>query len=504
MNWIDTEILIVGSGLAGTLFSLELAKKRSDLKITLICRKDKSTNSSYLAQGGIAAVLPESNDSIEQHILDTLSAGHYANNPQVVDHFVSNAPKAIRILESWMVHFDTEVNGIKKVALEGGHSTARVLHHKDYTGRYIMQHLFEHLSYFPNISILEDVELFELYKREGTVRGAFVWDQRSQKVCFINASRIILSTGGIGGLFRYSTNPETATGSGIAVGHRAGATVKEVGTIQFHPTAMYQPSGYRLPLITEALRGAGAVLKNEWGFRLMSNHHRLKDLAPRDVVSLAIMDEMSKQSLPFVYLDATLVDQLEWINHFPTILRTCVTAGIDPRRDWIPVLPAAHYSCGGIETDVNGITNIENLYCLGESACTGFHGDNRLASNSLLEATLMAASLAELIAFDASPFGTSSKDEIKIPHYYSNDKNGKWAEKLMNQLRDIMQTYCGIIQTSSGLETALFKLQDLENTTLTQFSESDYDRVRLGLALHSAKLIVDFSLKHRKKINAIY
>ena len=396
---LRTDVLVVGSGLAGVLFALELAQQRHDLKILVTSKRDKQQSSSWLAQGGIAAVLPDSEDSIEEHIKDTLTAGAYENDPGVVEHFVSRSPEAIQTLEKWGVKFDQNAEGQRTMALEGGHSLPRVLHHKDFTGKHIMEQLFEKLMHYPNIELIQDAEVYELIQgsSEKSVQGAYVWDGNATRSFSIQASAVVLCTGGVGSLYRYSTNPSTATGQGIAMAKNAGAEVKDMVNIQFHPTALWQQSGSHLPLISEALRGAGAILRTDSGAAFMEGQHPLKDLAPRDIVARAIVKAINSHSIPYVFLDGAKIDAHEWENHFPGILKICKNAGINPKKDWIPVVPAAHYSCGGIATDEKGLTSVNHLFVLGETACTGLHGANRLASNSLLEATVMATSLASAI-----------------------------------------------------------------------------------------------------------
>lgn len=501
-----TDVLVVGSGLAGTLFSLELSKRQPHVKIVIISKKDKRESSSYLAQGGIAAVLPDTEDSIEQHVQDTITAGAYANDLAVVNHFVSNSPKAISILEHYGISFDIDTAGIKSLALEGGHSLPRVLHHKDFTGRHIMQKLHTQLAQFPNIQLIEDVELFQLIttKTKKAVAGAYAWDYKRQQLVSIQSAAVVLSTGGVGSLFRYTTNPSTATGQGIALAKAAGAAVKDLVNIQFHPTAFWQPSGSHLPLISEALRGAGAVLRNEYGQRFMPGKHKLEDLAPRDVVARAIIKTLEEQENPYVYLDATNIKVKEWQEHFPAILKICLDAGINPQKDFIPVVPAAHYSCGGVATDIKGKTEVDHLYVLGETACTGLHGANRLASNSLLEATLMATGLAEDLAVTGfvKPF---SDETLSPPSITPSDSQTLLqAEKYLNQIREIMQSYCSVVKTTQGLKTALQALQELEKEATQELPLKSFSYIDLKLSLSTALLIAELSLEVKKNQGVFY
>lgn len=505
MSNLQTDLLVVGSGLAGILFALELGKKRPDLSILIASKRDRKQSSSWLAQGGIAAVLPDSEDSIEQHIKDTCIAGANANDREVVEYFVSRSPEAIQTLESYGVKFDQDTAGQRTLALEGGHSLPRVLHHKDFTGKHIMQQLFEGLSSYPNIRLMQDAEVFELIQPRATkaVTGAYAWDGQNKNAISIQASAVVLCTGGIGSLYRYSTNPPTATGQGIALAKNAGATVKDIVNIQFHPTALWRPSGTHLPLISEALRGAGAILRNEEGLPFMETQHPLKDLAPRDIVARAIVEAIKNQLNPFVYLDGTAINEMEWNNHFPGILKICKDAGINPQKDWIPVVPAAHYSCGGIATDVKGFTDVRNLFVLGETACTGLHGANRLASNSLLEATLMATALAESLADVNLPLEKGDLNN-SMPLIFSNTSSALLSENILNEIRAIMQQYCSVVKTTSGLQKALTILQELEQKAIATLPQDSLDFTRLQLSLLTAKMIAEDGLAVNENKGVFY
>ena len=506
MTYTKTDVLVVGSGLAGTLFSLELAKRCPELGILMLSKKDKNNSSSYLAQGGIAAVLPDTEDTMEQHIEDTLAAGSYSNNKAVVDYFVSKSPEAIRTLEEWNVSFDSNAKGSKALALEGGHSLPRVLHHKDFTGKHIMEKLHSWLEKYPNVRLLEGVELFELIKTgtSGTVTGAWAWDYSTNKAFTIQASAVVLSTGGVGGLFQYTTNPSTATGQGIAMAEKAGAVINDIINIQFHPTAFWKPEGSHLPLISEALRGAGAVLRNESGHRFMAGQHPLNDLAPRDVVARSIVKELERQNLPYVYLDGTSIDEKEWENHFPGILKICEDAGVDPRKEWIPVVPAAHYSCGGIRADVNGRTDVENLFVVGESASTGLHGANRLASNSLLEAAIMAIGLAEDIAAGKIQMKKSEERLPAAPELTMEESHDERSEKYLLKIKEIMQQYCSVVKTTTGLKLAEQGLSLLEEDVQSALPPQSFFRINLLLAVHAAKRIVEKSLEAKENKGVFY
>lgn len=500
----DTDILVVGAGLAGTLFALELANSRTDLNILIICGNSRQQSASYLAQGGIAAVLPDTDDSMEQHLQDTLTAGAHTNKPSAVEYFVSRAPEAVRILESWGVCFDRNMAGRRAAALEGGHSVPRVLHHRDFTGRHIMQRLHKQLNRFPNITLLQDAGVYDLVQdaRSQQIRGACVWDYQRQSIRRVRSSSVVLATGGVGSLFLYSTNPSTALGQGIALAEKAGARGEGIRNIQFHPTALWKSSGSHLPLISEALRGAGATLFNSSGRRFMAGQHPLRDLAPRDLVARAIVAEMEAAQYPCVYLDCAAVTDLDWQHHFSGILKICLDAGIDPRKMPIPVVPAAHYACGGIATDHKGETHVEGLFVIGESACTGLHGANRLASNSLLEATLMARGLAD--EFSAKPKMQSGAAPIVAPDLVYDQRHAAQAGKYLEELKTVMQKYCAVVKTTGGLQEAARSLKLLEEDAEASMPSESLALKSLQMTLHTASRIVGDSLEAKENKGVFY
>lgn len=492
---IKADILVLGSGLAGLLFSLELASKRPDLRISIISKKNIKNSSSYLAQGGIAAVLPGSADHVNLHIQDTLQAGGYTNSPKVVEHFVSLSGKAIEVLEKWGVAFDKDTFGAIDLALEGGHSAKRVLHHKDFTGKYMMDKLYRQLSNYSNIQVYDDTEALELLKKkEGLeINGAVVWNSKEEKAYAVSASKVILATGGLGSLFEYTTNPSSATGQGIAMAALAGAECADLMNIQFHPTAFWKNDGKKLPLVSEALRGAGAILRNQVAYPFMIDKHPLKDLAPRDVVSKSIVGEIEHQDQPFVNLDCRSISEEQWESHFPGIFRICQSEGLDPRKAFVPVVPAAHYSCGGIKTDTVGRCRVQDLFVLGESANTGFHGSNRLASNSLLETVCMSFSLAEEIS--GMKWNRQDRSSVILPEWRSDLSWKMEKEKHLQNLRSIMSKYCAVVKSTMGLLHAKAELLDLENKIQTGFPLASVERKSLELSLFTAKKVVESSLK---------
>lgn len=492
---IKTDILVLGSGLAGLLFSLELASLRADLSISIINKKDIKSSSSYLAQGGIAAVLPGSDDHINHHIQDTLRAGCFSNNPDVVEHFVSLSAKAIAVLEKWGVAFDKDFWGTNDLALEGGHSAKRILHHKDFTGKYIMEKLYQQLVNYPNIQVCDETEALELLKTNGNseISGTIIWNSKEKRAYAVSASKVILATGGLGSLFEYTTNPSSATGQGIAMAALVGAECADLMNIQFHPTAFWKNDGNKLPLISEAMRGAGAILRNQTSYPFMMDKGPLKDLAPRDVVCRSIVEEIENQDQPFVNLDCRSISEEQWRNHFPGIFQICKAEGLNPRKAFVPVVPAAHYSCGGIKTDVFGKCNIQNLFVLGESANTGFHGSNRLASNSLLETVCMSFTLAEEIS--GMKWKKQDRNCILLSEWTSDPLMEMKKEKHLQMIRSVMSKYCAVVKNTSGLLQARKELLQLEDKIQSGFPLTSVERKSLELSLFTAKKIVDSSLE---------
>ena len=368
---LQTDVLIVGAGLAGTMLALELRERNPDRSILLL--GDPEHAATALAQGGIAAVLPGTDDAIGRHMEDTWIAGDKVGSQRVIETIIQEAPDLIDRLEHWGVQFDKSKDGYHR-AREGGHSRARVLHHQDASGDHVLSSLRAKLDGLQT----HPYEVLKLVTTSsGKVIGVQAWDYAQNKEVNIHARATVLATGGLGQLYRYTSNPEGAWGMGLATAMEIGTATRDLPFIQFHPTAFYEPNVPKLALITEALRGAGAILKNHKGEAFMSNVHPQADLAPRDVVSRAMHDMMMHEDKPYLYLDATNIAKAEWESHFPTVLDICRQRNIDPAIKFIPVVPAAHYSCGGVAALCNGFTQKVGLYAIGEVACTGFHGANR-------------------------------------------------------------------------------------------------------------------------------
>jgi len=463
------DYLILGSGIAGLTFALEVAPRG---RVAIVTKKDRAESNTNYAQGGIASVTSKE-DSFELHVRDTLEAGAGLCKESVVRTIVEEGPARITdLIELGMKFSEREApseDGGKELDLgrEGGHSKRRILHAKDVTGREIERALLNAVSRQPNIQIFENHVAIDLitsqklgYVGENRCLGAYVFDKKGNRVWSFAAPVTLLATGGCGKVYLYTTNPDIATGDGVAMAFRAGATIANMEFVQFHPTCLYHPKAKSF-LISEAVRGEGGVLRTLEGAEFMDAYHPLKSLAPRDVVARAIDSEMKKSGSEHVWLDITHKSARFIIDRFPNIYQTCLNYGIDITKEPIPVVPAAHYQCGGVVTDVDGNTDIAGLYAVGEVACTGLHGANRLASNSLLEALVCAHRAAEQIL--ATPI---ERTELKIPLWQSG--NATNADELVvvshnwDEIRRLMWDYVGIVRTNKRLCRAQKRLANLQ------------------------------------------
>ncbi len=381
-----TDVLIVGSGVAGLSAAIKLAELRPDLHILLMGKNDPGSTNSARAQGGIASVMHEASDKPMCHLEDTLAAGQNLNNAEAVKLLVNEVPDRIRELEAWGAQFDKNRDGTFQSALEGGHRFPRIVCSRDATGKEVMRVLLDKVSTLPNVHPVFNLTATGLIFTEDRCTGIKALQLGSADSILISANAVILATGGCGQVYRYTTNPSGATGDGIALAGRAGAGISGMQYIQFHPTALYQPDKPTLYLLSEALRGLGARIVDEYGRRFLFSYDKRGELATRDVVSSAIIDTMKKTAKPCVYLSLRHLPANLVRYHFPTITTRLEAEGFDFTRDRIPIVPAAHYQCGGITTDLMGRTNISKLYAVGECANNGVQGANRLASNSLAEA----------------------------------------------------------------------------------------------------------------------
>ena len=428
-------------------FALKVAHKGS---VALICKAGLEEANTYFAQGGIASVTDLKVDNFEKHIHDTMVAGDWISDRQAVEKVVRNAPEQIEELIKWGVNFDKKENGEFDLHKEGGHSEFRILHHKDNTGAEIQTSLIEEVKRHPN--------RIKCY-------GAYVLNEATGEVDTFLSKITVMATGGCEAVYNHTTNPLVATGDGIAMVYRAKGTVKDMEFIQFHPTALYHPGDRPSFLITEAMRGYGAVLRNLSGEEFMQKYDPRLSLAPRDIVARAIDSEMKQRGEDHVYLDVTHKDPEETKKHFPNIYKKCLSLGIDITKDYIPVAPAAHYLCGGIKVDLDGQSSIKRLYALGECSCTGLHGGNRLASNSLIEAIVYADSAAKhaLSVLDRYDFNED------IPEWNAegtmNNEERILITQSMKEVNQIMESYVGIVRSNLRLVRAWNRLDILYEET---------------------------------------
>lgn len=463
------DAVVVGSGIAGLSFALKSSKLGH--KVAIITKKERSDTNTNHAQGGIASVTSCADD-FDSHVKDTLIAGDGLCNEAAVRAIVSAGPRQIKDLIEEGVEFTSLEDGSPSLGREGGHSQRRILHVKDYTGRAIEEALLKTVAADPNIEILEHhfaIDLITkakaktlLENQDDSIIGIYVYDTKNNVVKTMKTPVVMLATGGTGCVYLYTTNPEIATGDGIAMAYRAGAEVANLEFIQFHPTAMYSRDGERF-LISEAVRGEGAILRNAKGEAFMERYDPRKDLAPRDIVARAIDSEMKRLGSAHVWLDITKRSAKELKERFPQIYEHCMEKGIDISKDYMPVVPAAHYMCGGVRTGLDGSTTIKGLYACGEVACTGLHGANRLASNSLLEAVVIADNAAA--AVDKYLKDVRPVDEGEVPLWKDGDmRNPDERVVLHHNLEELKRTmwdYVGIVRTTKRLERALNRVENL-------------------------------------------
>lgn len=405
---MKTDILVIGSGVAGISFALKLAEARPDVDIVVLTKSNNDACNTSHAQGGIAVVLDRGNDSFEQHVQDTIKAGKGLNDPEVVEMVVSQAPDRLVELLEWGTMFDSNNKGEFELGLEGGHSQRRIVHHRDLTGKELERKLLKKAASMHNITFYDHFFVIDLLMKDGAENcciGVSALDRRQDLQINISSKITFLASGGSGVVFQNTTNPAVATGDGVGMAHRAGASISNMNFVQFHPTALYEENKHPLFLISEAVRGFGAYVVNHKGNRFLFRSDVRGELATRDIVSEAIVNELKFSGERSVFLDCRHLDLKAFENEFPTIVAYCKSIGLDIRTDLIPVVPAAHYQCGGIDVDRKARTSIGNLYASGECANTGLHGANRLASNSLLEALVFShqAYLSVLSKLDSIP-----------------------------------------------------------------------------------------------------
>ncbi len=454
---IKTDILIIGSGISGLSLAIKLAGLNNDLDILLITKENLKDCNTYNAQGGIASVWDKKNDSSEKHIQDTLSAGDQLCNESIVRKIIAQAPERINELIEWGVDFTRNDKGDYDLGKEGGHSERRVLHVNDQTGKSVELALIEYIKQFENINVKEKWCAVNLYAKNLKCYGGYILDHVTGEINNIAAKTTILCTGGAGKIYLYTTNPDVASGDGIAMAYRAGAMISNMEFLQFHPTCLYHPFAKNF-LITEAMRGEGAILKDIKGNEFMEKYHPLKELAPRDIVSRAIDSELKKSGDDYVLLDIASYKDPDFIkSHFPGIFKNCLKFNIDITKNPIPVVPAAHYCCGGVVAGINGKTDVKNLYVVGESSCTDFHGANRLASNSLLEGLVCAHECAATIINDLNKLKIKEFEEWEIGDAVPSTE-GVVITQNWDEIRYTMQNFVGIVRSDRRLKRALKRM----------------------------------------------
>lgn len=500
-----TDFLVIGSGIAGLTYALKVAEKGN---VILVTKGNEDESNTKYAQGGIAAVMYEP-DSYEKHIQDTLVCGDGLCDEHIVRMVVTESTERIKELVEWGARFDRTPTGAFDLAKEGGHSEHRILHHKDNTGYEIERALLAQVKSHKNIQVRAHhfaVDILTQHHLGVLVTsktpgiecyGAYILDEKTGETETVLARQTLLATGGAGHVYATTTNPIIATGDGVAMLYRAKGKVENMEFIQFHPTSLYNPAEHPSFLITEAMRGAGAILKTKDGVEFMDKYDSRGSLAPRDIVARAIDNELKTRGDDFVYLDCRHIHSEELLKHFPNIYKKCMSIGIDIGKEMIPVVPAAHYMCGGIKVDEYGKTSIKNIFAAGECASTGLHGANRLASNSLLEAVVFAhrAALQSIEQLQSSRFveeipdwnaeGTASPEEMIL------------ITQSLREVQAIMSNYVGIVRSDIRLQRALDRLE-----IIYRENEALYERTTLSVKLCELRNIINVAyiiIKHARQ-----
>ncbi|MCP3930815.1 MAG: L-aspartate oxidase [Bacteroidetes bacterium] len=475
---IKTDVLVIGSGIAGLTTAIKIAEHRPDIHVTILTKTEEEESNTRYAQGGVAAVWNLEKDSFRKHFEDTLDAGDGLCDREVVEIVVTEGPQRVREIIEWGARFDKNEKETYDLGREGGHSEHRILHYKDLTGWEIQRTLLDKADKLPNLDLHEHFFAIDLITQHHLgynitrltpnieCYGAYVLNKESNQIETINSRITVVAAGGAGQVYRSTTNPVIATGDGIAMMYRAKGHIENMEFVQFHPTSLYNPAGENPSfLVSEAVRGFGGILKSKEGEEFMHKYDERLSLAPRDIVARAIDNEMKIRGDDFMCLDCRHLDKNKFISHFPTIYEKCLSIGIDPMKDMIPVVPACHYMCGGVRVDKVGQSSIDNLYACGECTCTGLHGANRLASNSLLEALVFAHRIQNDII--------NRIDKVKfrenIPDWNAEGTTDPHEMVLITQswkeLKEVMSSYVGIVRSDVRLKRAMDRLRLLYSET---------------------------------------
>ncbi|MBI2259480.1 MAG: L-aspartate oxidase [Flavobacteriia bacterium] len=475
------DVCIIGTGIAGLTTAIKLSEQNPSLQIACFSKERKKETNTRLAQGGIACVI-DKEDDFELHIQDTLKAGKYKNNTEVVQLVVQNSPNCINTLIEWGVPFNRNKSGQLALGLEGGHSKNRIVHVNDYTGKAIQDVLIKKSQLYPNIHFFTNQIVFEIISINQQVVGFYSFDNQKQEISTFKSSFVVLATGGMGHFFNKSTNSVYATGDGIILAHQVGADIKNLNSIQFHPTALYEKRKKKLFLISEAVRGYGAHIVNKKGERFLFQYDERGELATRDIISKAIYQEMKKNNEKCVYMDLKHLQHFS--EEFPMIAQELIDKGFSIKEDLIPIVPAAHYQCGGINVNTNAQTNIKNLYAVGECSETGLHGLNRLASNSLLEAFVYAGQCSKHILSEIND-NNHKPLEFSFKKYTIENKISKIHQKILLLHKEYLKSF-GLNEIPDDLKNKIINLIQEINKT--------FKKNKFSLSFHNDKNILELIL----------
>lgn len=513
MKYSKYSVIIIGSGIAGLYAALKLSEIINLIDgILIITKSELSESNSRYAQGGIVGVLKDNKeDSIELHVKDTLKAGAGLCEFDTVKFISENSQSIIDDLINYGVDFDRNENNELKLTMEGAHSINRILHAGgDATGYNIEKVLVKKVKENPNIQVYEKTFACELLlNKDNICRGVITYNEELNEYETIYAASTVLATGGAGQVYKYTTNPEVATGDGFALAYKANAVMQDMEFMQFHPTALKLPNCENMFLISEAVRGEGAKLVDLDGNTFMEKYDDRLELAPRDIVTRAIFNEMNKLKYNCMYLNATMIDKNIFCQRFPNIYKMCSNNNIDISKDFIPVAPAAHYTMGGIKTTIEGQTSIKNLYAIGEAASTGLHGANRLASNSLLECAICASELANYLSFanhqTSNIIDETILDTIKKYDFDSDSLDADYdidPLSLKHNLKNIMWEYVGILRDENNLHIALNKVKEIESIFNNKYKCPTINHYELRNLILVAKMIIISAIKRKESRGA--